>query len=129
MSDPDESLNQIQNRNPLRFNLYGQIAQLVAQHPNFDFPEIFSRCSTTSSGELLNSLARLLAVPALTGKIALGFKPLLLDLCARWLLMEELEDRLVFEAFAALLEPHGEVFPYVATSFYLSHIPFNLLNL
>lgn len=109
MSGPDEP--ETQKRNPLRFNLHGQIAQLVALYPNFVFPEIFSRCSTTSSGELLDTVAKLLAFPALTDQVALLFQPLILDLCARWLALEELEDRLVLEGFAALLATHGELYP------------------
>lgn len=100
-----------EDKSPLRIDLHGQINRLVDRFPNYEFPSKFSQLASTSSMELLDTLAGLLAFPALTEEVAFTFQPILLDLCARWIGMEGLEDRLVFEAFALLLQSHKEIFP------------------
>lgn len=98
----------------LRFDLKGHVAQLLAEHPRFSFPDIlvqYSRTGSIKTTDGLDALARLLAFPALTEEVSTRFRPLLMDLCARWIGMNDLEDHKVFEAFAALLRPHREIFP------------------
>jgi midasin len=50
--------------------------------------------------------------PALTEHIANTFRPILIDLCARWLQFpENTEEK--FEAFGLLIQIHEELFQYV----------------
>lgn len=99
---------------PLRFDLKGHVAQLLAEHPRFSFPDIlvqYSQTGRVKTTDVLDALARLLAFPALTDEVSTRFRPLLMDLCSRWIVMSDLEDHKVFEAFATLLRPHREIFP------------------
>lgn len=99
----------VKERDPLAFDLERIIAELRAAHPHFIFPNAFAS-EDAKTNDKLNALARLLAFPALTDEISTRFRPLLMDLCARWLELDNLEEHRVFEAFASLLHPHNELF-------------------
>jgi midasin len=60
---------------------------------------------------LLQHLSRLLTIPALTRHIADIARPLLLDLCARWIDDESIGEFERFEAIAFLIGVHREIYP------------------
>ncbi|KAG1882661.1 hypothetical protein F4604DRAFT_1986326 [Suillus subluteus] len=94
---------------PLRINLAKQKRALGALLPpdSFHIQHITEANTPTNA---LSTLSRLLAVPALTLTIADLFRPLLIDLCARWLHDDDdIEDR--FIAFCLLIEIHEELYP------------------
>lgn len=96
---------------PLAINLREQTAVLLAQLPERS-PYAHSLQNASNSIEILNILSYLLSLPAYTTAVATAFRPILLDLCARWLHDEENElER--FEALCLMLEIHLEVYPYV----------------
>ncbi|KAH0831978.1 midasin [Lanmaoa asiatica] len=97
---------------PLTINLSKQTRALLAILPPDSTHS--SQISLASSPKaLLSTLSRLLAVASLTVPISELFRPLLVDLCARWLHdQEDLEDR--FVAFCMLIENHGELFPILS---------------
>ena len=66
--------------------------------------------NTTTTRELLDALSQLLMTPALTLLVAHKFRPVLFDLCARWLLVDSRADEILV-ALCLLLEPHPELFP------------------
>ncbi|KAI6098131.1 midasin [Pisolithus sp. B1] len=66
----------------------------------------------TTTKELLGVLSRCLAEPSLTNIVADLFRPLLIDLCARWLERgSNEEEEKKFVAFCLLIENHEELFP------------------
>ena len=69
---------------PLRFNYKRQTLSLISRLPS-DSPYVALLHNATSTAELLQTLSSLLSKPELTLTIATLFRPLLLDLCARWL--------------------------------------------
>jgi hypothetical protein len=91
------------------------MAKLMTVHPKFVFPSVLSE-SAARTTDVLDALARLLAFPALTYDVAVKFQSILVDLCARWMNMPDLEEHRVFEAFGVLLQNHRDIFPYVASS-------------
>ncbi|KAF5382460.1 hypothetical protein D9615_002742 [Tricholomella constricta] len=94
---------------PLFINLRRQTAILLSTIPN-PSKHATDLFNVTSNVEHLAILSRLLSLPALTLKIATLYRPLLVDLCARWLdNSENSEDQLV--ALCLLLEVHEELFP------------------
>lgn len=96
---------------PLAINLRKQTAVFSAQLPEHS-PYAHSLKTASSRTDILNILSYLLSLPAYTIAVATAFRPILLDLCARWLHDEENElERL--EALCLLLEIHLEVYPYV----------------
>jgi hypothetical protein len=108
-----------QDCSPLRLDLRGKVSQLVSAHPRFCFPDALTH-STSRTAEVLNSIARLLAFPALTDEVSAFFRPILMDLCSRWLELDDIDEHHVFESFAALLRPHRELFPCVLLDFFSS---------
>lgn len=66
--------------------------------------------NVSSRSELLATLSQLLAIPGITLIVADTFRPILFDLCARWLLDDQNTDK-KFMALCLLLEPHEELFP------------------
>lgn len=66
--------------------------------------------STTTTRELLDVLSQLLMTPAFTLLVAREFRPVLFDLCARWLFAHGRTDEILV-ALCLLLEPHPELFP------------------
>ncbi|KAI0087051.1 hypothetical protein BDY19DRAFT_324469 [Irpex rosettiformis] len=93
---------------PLRINLAQQIRFFSEQLPRGS-SYLESLQNARSRPGLLKELSRLLSAPGLSETVARLFKPLLLDLCARWL-EEETELEAKFEASALLLEIHPEIF-------------------
>lgn len=94
---------------PLAINLSKQTRALLAILPP-DSTHSSQISLVPSPRALLSTLSRLLAVPSLTMPISDLFRPLLVDLCARWLHdQKDLEDR--FVAFCTLIENHEELFP------------------
>lgn len=94
---------------PLAINLPRQTRALLAILPP-DSPHSSKISFASSPKVLLSTLSRLLADPSLTVPISDLFRPLLIDLCARWLHdQEDLEDR--FVAFCMLIENHEELYP------------------
>ncbi|PPQ92825.1 hypothetical protein CVT25_004313 [Psilocybe cyanescens] len=94
---------------PLAINLGRQKDLLLSYIPkSTKYYEALKNATTTC--ELLSTLSSLLAVPAFTKLVAIHFRPILLDLCARWLESEDgVEEHLV--ALCYLLEVHEELFP------------------
>ena len=52
-----------------------------------------------------------MTVPLLTSYIENASRPILLDLCSRWLDLLELEDLSVFEATGVILGIYDEIYP------------------
>ena len=96
-------------KDPLSINLPKQTRALLAVLPP-DSPHASQISLASSPSALLSTLSRLLAVPSFTVPISDLFRPLLVDLCARWLHdQEDPENR--FIAFCLLIEIHEELFP------------------
>ncbi|KAF8073543.1 midasin nuclear AAA ATPase [Lyophyllum atratum] len=94
---------------PLSINLRRQTTALLSTVPHSS-KYASDLLSATSTKELLATLSRLLELPAFTLTIATLYRPILFDLCARWLEdQENSEDQLV--ALCLLLENHEELFP------------------
>lgn len=105
---------------PLAINLRRQTSVLLAQIPQGS-PHAPALKNAFRRTELLNTLSYLLSLPAYTNAVAVAFRPILLDLCARWLHDEENElER--FEALCLLLEIHIEIYPYVCDCLLLAPI-------
>ncbi|KAF9454871.1 midasin [Macrolepiota fuliginosa MF-IS2] len=113
-------------RDPLKLNLKKQVKALlssVAAHPEveirlsdvLDVLKSFVDVESTDKGRILNALSRLLSVPELVETVVELFRPLLIDLFARWLdggkdEDEEMkEERLV--ALVYVIEVYEEIFP------------------
>jgi len=100
---------------PLALNLPRQTRLLqdyLAQ--NHQYNDSLSGVSTAR--QLLVKLSSLLSCPPFTQIIATLFRPVLMDLCARWLEdAENSDDR--FVALCLLGEVHEELFPYVFDPF------------
>ncbi|KAG6329770.1 hypothetical protein ID866_9320, partial [Astraeus odoratus] len=100
------------SRDPLTINLAKQLRALLALLP-LQSPYAAQISVASSTKELLVTLSTLLAKPSLTSAIADLFRPLLIDLCARWLNdKQDLEDR--FTALCFLIENHEELFPILS---------------
>ncbi len=94
---------------PLALNLRGQTLFLLEKLP-LDSPHAKTLRSVPSRSQLLQTLSHLLHTPSLTTLVATAFRPILLDLCARWLEnSENLYEKL--EAVCLLLEIHPELYP------------------
>ncbi|KAF9220907.1 hypothetical protein BS17DRAFT_290054 [Gyrodon lividus] len=100
------------HHDPLTVNLAKQTRALLALLP----PDSIyaSQISLASSPrDLLSTLSRLLMTPSLAIAISCLFRPLLIDLCARWLHdQEDLEDK--FITLCMLIENHEELFPILS---------------
>lgn len=98
-------------QDPLRLDLKKQTQKLLDRIPA-DSPYFAAVQNASSRQALLNALSALLHVPQFTMLVATLFRPLLLDLCARWLYQEA--DRLEkFEALCLLLEIYQELYACV----------------
>lgn len=106
---------------PLSINLRRQTAQLLTKiSPESTYNALLS--NATSNRDLLAALSQLLTIPALTSSIATLFRPVLFDLCARWLEGDESTlDQLV--ALCMLLEVHEELFSCV----HRTHLPSSII--
>lgn len=99
-------------KDPLKMNLSHQTGSLLEKlGADSRFASHIRGITTTR--ELLNALSQLLVTPAFTLLVAREFRPLLLDLCARWLLVTGHADEVLL-ALCLLLEPHPELFPWVS---------------
>ena len=94
---------------PLTMNFRRQTARLIELLPS-DSPYSSDLRNARSHSELLQLLSILLAIPAYTATIASLFRPLLFDLCARWL-HDGQQRKEKFEALCFLIEVHPELFP------------------
>lgn len=96
---------------PLGINLRRQtrILQNILPTPSNHATDLLNSSSTP---ELLAVLSRLLALPPYTLTIATLYRPILFDLCARWL-DEKLNTEEQLVALCLLLEVHEELFPCV----------------
>jgi midasin len=98
-------------RDPLSLNPKSQWLEFTSNYPEWS-SHVQASIVESSSGESLSLASKILLLPSCTAIIADAFRPLLLDLCARWLKdSEALEDKL--SALCLLLQPHTEIFPYV----------------
>ena len=98
-------------RDPLSLNPKSQWLAFASKLPDGSSTSQ-SNLVDTSPGEVLSLASKSLLLPSCTAIVADTFRPLLLDLCARWLeTSEALEDKL--SALCFLLQPHTEIFPYV----------------
>jgi midasin len=98
-------------RDPLSLNLKTQWLEFTSNRPEWT-SHVQANLADLSSGEVLSLASKFLLHPSYTTIVADAFRPLLLDLCARWLKdSESLEDKL--SALCLLLQPHTEIFPYV----------------
>lgn len=96
---------------PLAINLGRQTRLLIQKLPQ-NSPHVNELSSATSERDLLAILSRLLAKPELTELIAKAFRPILIDLCARWVERDDCIDDQLF-AIAFLVEAQEELYPYV----------------
>ncbi|TCD70746.1 hypothetical protein EIP91_001775 [Steccherinum ochraceum] len=94
---------------PLSIKLKKQTQVLLHQlSPSSPFALALGNAKTRP--ELLNLLSTLLYQPSLTLLVATAFRPILLDLCARWI-HEARDGEEKLEAFALLLEVYPDLFP------------------
>ncbi|KAF5380682.1 hypothetical protein D9757_007075 [Collybiopsis confluens] len=94
---------------PLTLNIHCQ-TRIFLSKISSDDTTARSISGSTSISQLLENLSRTLAVPAYTTHIATLFRPILLDLCARWASNPiDIEQELV--ALCLLIEVHEELFP------------------
>ena len=97
-------------RDPLSLNPKSQWLAFISKFPDWSSASQ-TNIVDASPGELLSLASKFLLLPSCTAIVADAFRPLLLDLCARWLERSEaLEDKL--SALCFLLQPHAELFPY-----------------
>jgi len=99
-------------KDPLKMNLGRQTRSLLQ---NMETDSRFASHvtlikSTTTTRELLDALSHLLVTPAFTLLVAREFRPILFDLCSRWLFVDGRTDEILV-ALCLLLEPHPELFP------------------
>ena len=94
---------------PLAFNLHGQLKRFASEFEHGS-PYVQPLQNATSRAEILRVLSTLLATSGLTNLVATYFRPILLDLCARFLETRELVLP-KFEALCLLLGVHPEIYP------------------
>lgn len=96
---------------PLAMALSRQVTALVSLLPHESpYRSLLQACSSNS--DILDCLSRLLLVLPSTLLVASKFRPILLDLSARWLHDEShIEEK--FVALCLLVQPYEELFPYV----------------
>ncbi|KAG8724797.1 hypothetical protein FRC12_024266, partial [Ceratobasidium sp. 428] len=105
--------------NPLEFDIIGQSRALLLKlgqnvqnaQDRLNIEGLLSQLSEPNVSQALNAISNLLATPALTLLVADMFRPLLIDLCARWVENDQLSDVDRFAALCLLVEPYEEVFP------------------
>ena len=110
-------------RDPLSLDLRSRWLDFASKYPAWS---VHSQVNLVDASpkELLLLASKFLLIPRYTTIIADTFRPLLPDLCARWLENPDgVEDKLC--ALCLLLQPHVEIFPYVL----LSVSPLKHLNL
>ncbi|KAH6911428.1 P-loop containing nucleoside triphosphate hydrolase protein [Coprinopsis sp. MPI-PUGE-AT-0042] len=115
-------------QNPLAIHLQRQTQHLASVVP----PE--SACirelqNAPDTQAFLNTLSALLSNPAYTQIVATLFRPILMDLCARWLDDAQNAERNLY-ALAFLIEVHEELFPILSrlSQKYFPQGPLSLIN-
>lgn len=108
-------------RHPLHIDLHRQTQLFIPKVPqNNAHASIISSATTTSA--ILAALSDALAHPALTLLIEEYYRPILFELCARWITKPTItEDQIV--AICLLIEVHEELFPSVKNSFQVFFSP------
>jgi len=102
------SANNMQS--PLAINLRRQTRALLDIIPKTS-PHYAALRDVTTTRQLLASLSSVLAGPAFTKTVASLFRPLLVDLCARWLESSTTYTEEQLFALCYLVEVHEELFP------------------
>ncbi|CAE6427190.1 unnamed protein product [Rhizoctonia solani] len=107
---------------PLKFDLLGQSQKLLlkiglctqATSATASLEAALNESSQPNIPKILCTISRLMSAPAFTVLVSDDFRPLLMDLCARWLDDDSIDevDRLV--ALCLLVEPYEEIFPILA---------------
>lgn len=96
---------------PLQLDIRRQTALFLSQIPA-DSIHVPALSSASTNKTLLEILSQLLSEPSLTLLVAKIYRPILFDLCARWLEVPgDAVNRVV--ALALLVEIHEEVAPCV----------------
>ena len=113
---------------PLTINLQQQIRVLLETVP-LDTQLRDTLLAVPTRAELLSQLSQCLRDPRYTLIVSDAFRPILLDLCARWLEDDEDEEHKL-EALCLLLEVHPELFPYaiLPISSLIHYLPFCLVS-
>jgi hypothetical protein len=104
---------------PLGFNIVGQsqaLLQKIGQNiqnvqDKLHLEGLAAQPPTSTVSQALNAASNLLSVPAFTLLVADIFRPLLIDLCVRWIDNNGLDEVDRFVALCFLVEPYEEVFP------------------
>lgn len=97
--------------NPLAIDLKRQLGRLQERHSGSGSQHLRALQNAPSRATFLATLSGALLEPSLTTTIAHDFRPILLDLCSRWLENGDLvEEKL--EALCLLVQSHEELFPY-----------------
>ena len=99
---------------PLRLDLKKQALKLLDQLPP-ENPHAVVLKDTPSRHVLLDTVSALLYAPQHTMLVSRLFRPVLLDLCARWL-DQDVDLLEKFESLCLLLEIHPELYPYVQSN-------------
>ncbi|CAE6540331.1 unnamed protein product [Rhizoctonia solani] len=107
---------------PLKFDLLGQSQKLLnkirlctqATSATAPLEAALNESSQLNISKILCTISRLMSAPAFTVLVSDEFRPLLMDICARWLDDDSIDevDRLV--ALCLLVEPYEEIFPILA---------------
>ncbi|KAL1950443.1 hypothetical protein VTO73DRAFT_5567 [Trametes versicolor] len=95
---------------PLRLDLNRQTSKLLEQLP-LEYSAALKNASSRAA--LLDLLSALLLMPQYTMTVATLYRPILVDLCARWL-HQDADGLLKFEALCLLLEVHSELYPILS---------------
>jgi hypothetical protein len=96
-------------RDPLSLNPKSLWLEFTSNYPDWT-SHFQANLADSSPAEVLSLASKFLLLQSCTSIIADTFRPLLLDLCSRWLEHSEaLEDKL--SALCFLLQPHMEIFP------------------
>lgn len=107
----------VEINDPLNINIERQAQVLLSQLQSSSLPGPISLSleqiikASLPPQEALTQISRLLAVPYLTTLVARAFRPLLVDLCARFLEDEAIDEVRRLETLAFLIEIHEEVYP------------------
>ncbi|KAG9127474.1 hypothetical protein FRC07_013283 [Ceratobasidium sp. 392] len=126
-------MNQVQDvintaKDPLGFNIVGQCHALLHKigqniqnvQDRLDIEALLANPSNSTARKALSAISNLLVVPSLTLLVSDMFRPLLIDLCARWVDNDQLSNIDRFVALCLLVEPYEEIFPVLTA--YMSRI-------
>lgn len=105
--------------NPLAIDLKKQLGWLQERLAGSGSQHLRALQNASSRATFLATLSRALLEPSLTTPIVHAFRPILIDLCSRWLENGDLvEEKL--EALCLLVQTHEELFPYAKVSHMLT---------